>query len=322
MKLKILVGAMVGVLTVGGGWLGRSVWRAQRDLVTLHVRNAPLAEVIRQLERQTGERIPCDSRLDTRVTLDLRNKPLSVALDRIAQQCGGRWSTLYAVYRSESALRQLEAALRGDRSRKLEAAGWKTVAPAALAGGPRSGEPLMGAGEPGGPGPGKGLVFTETEDRVMTNGAAHGPGMNTHLPGPSVVRILRTRAGDGGNAVEEEIWSPTEILAEAQLANRLGEAFSRTADATTAEQAARQVQGRWQTYYALQKARFPMDLPGLPRVRMAESSNRVGGEPRPDDAAAEVEASIKRQRLEELGRLTPQQRVERARARREFSGQP
>jgi len=94
MKTKYLLAGAVIALAVAGAWLGRSAWRAHRGLVTLHVRNAPLADVIRALEKQTRQTIGVDKKLDSLITLDLNNKPLSAVLDRLADQSGARWNTL------------------------------------------------------------------------------------------------------------------------------------------------------------------------------------------------------------------------------------
>src|SRR5207247_9555129 len=45
------------ILAVGASWIGRSVYRARHNLVTLDVYNAPQPSVIKQLERQTRETI-------------------------------------------------------------------------------------------------------------------------------------------------------------------------------------------------------------------------------------------------------------------------
>jgi len=99
-------------------WAGRVVWGINHQLVTLNVRNIPLAEVLRKVEWQTWKKIRAEKNLDARITLHLKNKPLSYVLDRLAEQAGARWSTLYAVYDSPRAVKSLDAALRADS--KLE----------------------------------------------------------------------------------------------------------------------------------------------------------------------------------------------------------
>jgi hypothetical protein len=53
MKTKYLLLVMGGLLAAGGLWFGRAAWRAHRQLVTLDVRNVPLADVLRKLEGPT-----------------------------------------------------------------------------------------------------------------------------------------------------------------------------------------------------------------------------------------------------------------------------
>jgi hypothetical protein len=56
--------------------------RAHHNIVTLHVRNMPLAEVLTRLERQTWETIVADSCLDTKITLSVDDMGLNEVLDR------------------------------------------------------------------------------------------------------------------------------------------------------------------------------------------------------------------------------------------------
>src|SRR6266436_8922790 len=127
MKTKyLMLGA--GVLLAGGGmWFARAAWRAHRQIVTLNVRQVPLAEVLRKLEWQTWEKIRAETNLNARITLHVTDKPLSSVLDRLAEQAGAHWSTLYAVYDSPRALKALEGALCTDG--KIEPVGWTKIAP-------------------------------------------------------------------------------------------------------------------------------------------------------------------------------------------------
>src|SRR5437870_351631 len=127
MKTKYLLLGAGAVLIAGGLWFGRAAWRVHRQLVTLQVRNAPLAEVLRKIERQTWKKIRAEKSLDARITLNVTDKPLAYVLDLIGEQAGARWTTFHAVYGSSRALRALDAALEGDGN--LEPAGWTKLAP-------------------------------------------------------------------------------------------------------------------------------------------------------------------------------------------------
>ena len=341
---------MVAVVALGGAWFGRAAWRAHRNLVTLHVRNVPLAQVIRKIERQTWERIALDKRLDSLITMNVKNKPLSVVLDRIAQQCGGRWTTVYAVYDSKRALPKLEAALFGNQ--KLEEAGWKLIAPVGLEG---EGSPMGGiiaGGSPvimsnsavantsGGAGvflkngkvPDKdlppGAVVTTEDAVVRSNGAREGrpPGATQFSgKGGAPVMITMRRRGDGSGGVEQEAWSPEELVIEERLNPRLGDGFSVSPTIEGASYTAKQVKGSWKTYYALKKSLVPMNLPmmggsgGRPfggiEITKGRGTNDSKMARHGAPSSEELAQALQQQRLEDLARLTPEQRVLRSRER-------
>src|SRR5438874_5806736 len=171
MKTKYVWLMAAAIIAAGGAWGGRLAWRAHRQIVSLHVRNMPLAEVLRKIESQTWKRIDAENGFDARISLNLRDKPLSYVLDRVAEQAGAQWSTIYAVYDSKRSVVSLESALKGDG--KLEPAGWTKIAPdieMLKMGG------LDGGGDrpPQGPGPqvqpfpsDAGRVVTKTEDAFI-----------------------------------------------------------------------------------------------------------------------------------------------------------
>ena len=141
-KKSVLIGITV-LAMAGAGWAGRTIYRAKKNIVSIDVYNVPLADVIKQLERQTWETILARSDIQTKVTLKVKNVPLDVALDQLGRQAGVNWSKWHAVHDSSRALDKLEAALRS-RS-KIEDAGWTNLAPEEIAGGP------SWEGAPGGP---------------------------------------------------------------------------------------------------------------------------------------------------------------------------
>src|SRR5947209_212402 len=130
MKTKYLLLGIGALLVAGGLWVCHAIWHAHQQLVTLNVRNVPLADVLRKIQRQTWTKIRAGKNLNARITLRVKDKPLAYVLDRVAEQAGAHWSTLYAVYDSRRALNKLKSALRGDG--KLEAAGWTRIAPGPL----------------------------------------------------------------------------------------------------------------------------------------------------------------------------------------------
>lgn len=284
MKPKYLLLGIAGLVAAGGLWLGRLAWRAHRQLVTLDVHEAPLPQVLRDIERQTWTKIREEAALDTaRITLHVEDAPLAQVLSRIAEQAGARWSTLYAVYNSRQSLKALESALSGDG--KLGAAGWTTLAPKLPP--PESlppDKPVIMNGQGGPPPPG------------------HGPGM---------LMMRRSKGGPvvfmGGPGGKTEAWSPEELLAESSLSSRIGAGDSLTPTAATAAQAARKVNGRWTTFLAFSKSEMGVGFRMPPTPPPPGPNQPVFGQamrlPDPN---------------ERFENLTPEQRVEQARQRRNF----
>jgi hypothetical protein len=360
MKSKYVCAAVATVIALSVVWAGNVLWCAHRSLVTLHVRNAPLADVIHKIEHQTWEHISLDPKLNGLVTLNVRNKPLTEVLDRIGQQCGARWTTVYAVYGFKSALPKLESALFGDK--KLDEVGWKLIAPAGLESDGASGMPMEFRAASGSPiimsngmafggtgsGDGPGVVINggplpsprdlppgavvSTEDSII-KGRQSGPGPGGVMvhgrqrPGGSVMVTMRKRA-DGSGAVEQEIWSPVELVLESRLSPRLAETNSLAPTVEGAAQTARQVKGSWKSFYALKKSSLPANFGGgggnfkvgepEKRIELAgKAGTNSSAMPRHVPASIDdIAQSIQQQRLDDLGRLTPEQRVLRARERR------
>ena len=317
-----------GVLMLAAGlWFARAAWRVHHGLVTLHVRNMPLSEVLRKIERQTWKKIEAEKALDARITLNLVNKPLTYVLDRLTEQAGARWSTLYAVYNSRAALDKLETALRTDG--KLEPVGWTKIAPQQ----PILKEPIeLGALPPLGPDldarqlpadfPHR-RVVTASEDVQIKNpsgdpSTVKGSGGAAYRV-PKAIRVLRKGGTDDG-AVEEEVWTPEELVLETGLKTRLGTDSPGDEIPTAAAETARKVNGHWTTYFALRKSAFGMTFGGPPfRGMMRRGPGpEVHGNNAPDlqmesSPPPDFEAAAKQERNNVFERLTPEQRVRRAR---------
>ncbi|MBI4663102.1 MAG: hypothetical protein HY735_30205 [Verrucomicrobia bacterium] len=301
MKTKSLLLGIVTLLAAGGWWVGQAVWRAHRQLVSLDVRNAPLAEVLRKIERQTWKKIRAEKALDARITLHVADKPLPDVLDRIAEQAGARWSTLYAVYGSKRALEKLDSALRGDG--KIAPAGWTTIAPN-----------LPDLDRPG----------------AVETGPSFSSGPNPGAPGPMRGRggMMMVKRGAGGPVVfqggpsgQVEMWSPEELVLESQLRPRLGNdgaAQDRPATAEAASETARKVDGRWTTYLAFRKSSMGVGFGVRTPARHGSSQSLSTRRPKPPELGGAMHGPGPNSN-ERFDRLTPEQRVQRARARRGFN---
>ncbi|HET7873774.1 MAG TPA: hypothetical protein VFL42_14760 [Terriglobales bacterium] len=304
----ILTGLLVAGISL---WAGRIAWRVHRQVVSLDVRNLPLAEVLHKIERQTWKKIRAENALNARITLRVAEMPLSQVLDRIAAQAGVRWSTVYAVYGSRSSLSALDSALRSDG--KLEPAGWSKIAPNA--------EDFA---------PGKGanraehLRINPLAQKEAAVDALAGPlpdaavapppdGLgpisppDTQGPGERQERKVMIRRGDGGSSQvmffggatgEMQMWSPEELVLESALTNHLNPAAPLMPNAKDAAEVSRKISGRWTSFVAFKKSNFGVGFGGLP-----PAPGRHGLEGGPGDENARFTT------------LTPAQRVQRARER-------
>jgi hypothetical protein len=131
------------VVAAAALWFGWAAWRAHRNLVTLHVRNADLREVVKKIEWQTWELIVVQSNVNGRVTLNCDDVPLEEVLGIIGEQVEARWSALYPLYSSSKSLKNFKRVLRGEA--EAAQSGWTNYARRGF-GGFRGG--------PGGPGGG------------------------------------------------------------------------------------------------------------------------------------------------------------------------
>lgn len=141
---------LLAVLLAAGvaGYFGWAAWRADRNLVTLDVRNMDVHEVIAMLQRQTWESIYADKNVQGKVTLRVRGVPLDEVLRMIGDQTFSRPLVLFAVYSSGSSLEKLEESVRGEADAAKN--GWTNLA-SAVRGVPMGGPGMMMVGMgPGG----------------------------------------------------------------------------------------------------------------------------------------------------------------------------
>lgn len=334
-------------LGLAGWWTARSVYRARHDLVTLHVRDLPLPDVLRQLERQTRESIVADPHLDARITLDAEDEPLVAVLDRVAEQAGALSRATHTVHRPPVDVARLgrELAAPGDQT----PAAWTNLSAAPLG---------MGAGRPGGPPPDHGDGEIE---EVVGGGAERPPGpgnggrvrimvMDDETSGPRgggdadvlvkrpggppgpggrrmVVRMMGASADGDGNVLEFDL-SPSRVLLESVLAERMGENLTDWVPSMTAEDAdrlAKHLGVRRTTIHVLSKSpagALPPQVRQMLRngpmggarheVRLGGPDGPAGTGFSPENLGARAEAEAKQGRFDRLNRLTPEQRAREA----------
>jgi hypothetical protein len=296
----------LAALAVAGLWFGRLARRAHQNLVTLHARNMPLAEVVRLLQRQTWERIRFDKSMSAKITLNVKDAPLSAVLDLVADRAGARWQKTYAVGASDGAMAKLEAVLDG--AAKLAEAGWTNLAPRfsdlALENPPGS---IISQSSIGG-----GAAPEHIEGK---------PGMILHralLPNGVSPNGKTGEAGGGAKMVTigpdgtMDQWSSERLVMESRLLPLLGSQLPAEATPATAAHAASAVHGRSRLYYALEKSTLAMGrMPGgggtLPGPRKPGLAHFA-----PGDAFANMKQMLEQGRLRELSR-SPEEQVERAR---------
>jgi hypothetical protein len=303
MKTRYVIWGICALLAIGGVWLGRAMWRAHRQLVTLDVYRMPLSDVLRKIERQTWTKVRADENLNALITLRVVDQPLATVLERVAGQAGARLTTVFAAYVSKGSVGALESALR--KNGKIESAGWTKVAPVtSKLIGPDADEAVDSkAGFDSGNGePRKKFKEPETADTfvagpMMRPPPGEGPmggGVRMMVrSGPNGVTIM-----DDGNGTIEE-WSPAELLVESAVKTRLAKKEIETINDEEAAEAAKAIHGDWTKFYVLRKTKFAgFHQPPPP-----------GGGPgrRPDFEKA------RREPLERFANLTPQERVQRAR---------
>ena len=335
---------MTLALAAGGILAARAGWRAHHQIVTLNVRNMPLAQVIRKLEWQTWQKICVDGKLSGNVTLAVRDRPLTEVLERVAEQTDAHWCTVHAVYDTSRALRQLKNSLTGGN--KWEEAGWTNLIPAGLTDGfaalgqpaptmATSSEPRIVIKLPAG---GNAADQKATDDQIVaeqiksltsrglpTNGVAEqiknalkearaNPGAHkarsSKFAGSSKGFESMTWFSDG---TSNSVWLQEQLVLEGSL---LAQAQDNLPDSTSAEAAgelARQVHGRCADFYLLQSA-----APGEAQeaaVAREHLAWRLSGQPEKPGAG------IVHQKYDDWMDQTPAERAARGRPSRKNKAQ-
>ena len=108
--VRIVLYVVLGALAYFA-WLAH---RASRNLVTLNVRNAPLRDVVRSIERQTWELILTHKEVDGKVTLNVKDARLEDVLQILGEQVSCRWTAYYPLYTQGRSLQRFKQSVRGD----------------------------------------------------------------------------------------------------------------------------------------------------------------------------------------------------------------
>jgi RNA polymerase sigma factor (sigma-70 family) len=298
-KTTVAVGA-VALLAAGTAWQQYQIHREGRGLVTLHVVNAPLDEVIRQIERQSGQAIAWNQRLHGPVTLTVNNMPLAQVLNQLILQTGAYWTVDYAVFDSKSALHKLETALQGEM--ELRDAGWTnlscgplgvqlTIRSAGYAPNGQFGTMVgrVGFGTPGAvpvlmtvvtplqvtPAPRE--ETTNVRAAFLARTSLEGPGKQEAIAAAEkAVSESRLKRGDPQevirqavrNGTNDGILAPERMLADLQLQPRIEATVPVAATPEKAAQLAKQAHASWATIYTLRQS--PLAQFGITLVHRGE----------------------------------------------------
>jgi RNA polymerase sigma factor (sigma-70 family) len=332
-KTSALAGA-VALLAASTAWQKYEIHRAGRGLVTLHVVNAPLDEVIRGIERQSGQAIAWDRRLQGPVTLTVNNMPAAQVLNQVILQTGAYWTVDYAVYQSKSALHKLETALQGEM--ELRQAGWTN-----LSGGPLGVELTMkrvGFAPNGARASGASVAswrstpgsvpvrmtvvvpFQVTPPEETANVRARfealsmpeGPARSQAIEAADkAMSEARLKRGDPHEVIKQAVsagtndgvLAPERMLADMQLLPRIDERIFVAATAEKAEQIAKKTRASWAIIYTLRQS--PLPHTGITLVHLDEA---VPPSPLPRPVDTNVAPRLQQQEIQSMT-LTPEQRA-------------
>lgn len=157
---------------------------------------------------------------------------------------------------------------------------------------------------------------------------ATGGGSNVMVkaggPGGSQNRMrIITRSRDGNGQVTEEIWSPEHLVLEQRLLPKLGDQTYQDASEAVAREVSDKVKGSLTTLYVLNKSPGGFPFAGkmmrLIHQGSGAATNAVAGEPPP---MPDIEGVVRRAEAENYTRLTPEQRVQRAREKQAAKPNP
>ena len=316
-----------------GGWLA---YRARSNLVTLNVRNMDVRKVVSKIQWQTWERIIVNNDVSGNVTLNVTKVPLEAVLHVVAMQTSSRWTALYPLYSTGKSVVAFKKAVRGDMpasesgwTNLFTAPSWRRGNTGGFANNARAGNDLVSAQIEG-----KDLGFATlalsrfTQAQVVAEDGAEGF-INLRLEQvpftEAVAQVARkahrkwdlfytlqpsrqmfTSAGmtnmtnmSGSIQMSQPLLSPDERAAAAAARER--EFQAQLATMTSPERE------------AAEKQRQLMDeLNALPPAERQQRMQQMAA------ASAGAQESSMLQRMQDrLKNMTPEQRVERDRARLE-----
>lgn len=156
-------------------------------------------------------------------------------------------------------------------------------------------------------GPGDGSAPVKRHIMVRVSRGADGITTSTTTMDGAGERVSVTKSSPGGRIVEEDDWSRERLVIETPLSERLEGTIPETATREIAAETTAKVNGRLATYYQLDKPPLGGDFRALGR-----SGNWTRGGDTNNPMAA-LGAEQEEMRLGGLGKLSPEEQVQRAR---------
>ena len=139
---------------------------------------------------------------------------------------------------------------------------------------------------------------------------------------PKIRMVTRTR--DGSGKMFEEIWSPEHLVLEQKLFGKLGDGSYSDPGETAAREVAKKVKGDLTTLYVLSSGPggFPFAGKMMRQIHAGGGGGGTNDTKGPLPPLPDLEAVVRRHEAENYTRLTPEQRVERAREKRAAKTNP
>jgi RNA polymerase sigma factor (sigma-70 family) len=264
---------------------------------------APMDNVIGQLERQTGDRIVWDKRLNLPVTLVVKDLTLEKALDQLSVEAGAYWTVDYAIYDSDRALHRLLGALHDGV--ELEPAGWTNLSSAPhepamqFVAYRANGSLTLSADAPSNL---VGMVVMLNREASVQQSqrrrdwfAQNRQALQNHqepsgMP-DSELRTAIQRAMKDGTA--EGVLIPKRLLAQKALAVKINGPSPAPATPEAAAKIAKSVRASWTTIYTLRKS--PIEGAGIKLLRDGErTAYGNNSDPLPKSPEAALKKAEKR----------------------------
>jgi hypothetical protein len=266
---KILLGAFV-LGTVVFAYFGI---RAHRNLVTLHVRDMELRDVVRKIEWQTWEKIYLNKEASGKVTLNVDSVPLESVLPIIAEQTSTRFNTYYPLYFSSKSLGNLKRVLAGEM--RSEEAGWKAL---------RGGSFMMAG------------IFGATVQNQN-----------------SLVTLKLENKEVDAAALALSRFSQARVVPQDGMVAKINLQLADASIAEAVEQVAKQARCRWTKLYALQGWGRGGDFRRGGETARNEistnSTNTANDEERWRERRAETEADRQKRREAQLAAMSPEEKL-------------